>query len=424
MRSYFLIFLGLFCINFVYAQSLDTLSLVEAFELAEENYPLLKNKMLLQEATSLKIENLSQSRLPTIEWKTDATLQSETVEFPDDAIVPIKLELPLFNAKTYLEGQYLIYDGGINSAQKEIERLQLEAEKQSIEVDLNTLKTQINQSFIGVLLSKEQIALLEVTRKDLAIRKQALEAGVRHGVVLESEVDKLLVKELELIAEIEKVESDIKALIAVLEKFVGVELKDELVLVLPNMDNFQLDIGLDRPEQELLRLQKQALLANESLITGVKKPKLGAFVQAGVGYANPLNLFDTSISPYAIGGLSFSWNLFDWGQSDRDRQLLTIQSQMIDNQLETFEHNLSLTDGKFREDISKLEKQLSRDEEIAALQNKILKQLAVQLEHGVITVNDYLLQSNAELRARQQLQLHKTQLIQIKIDYLTKQGAF
>ena len=96
---------------------------------------------------------------------------------------------------------------------------------------------------------------------------------------------------------------------------------------------------------------------------------------------------------------------------------------MIDNQLETFEHNLNLTDGKFREDILKLEKQLIRDEEIAQLQNKILKQLSVQLENGVITVNDYLIQSNAELRARQQLQLHKTQLTQIKIDYLTQRGA-
>ena len=423
MRSFSFIFLSLLLWSVSFTQSLDTLSLSEAYRLAEENYPLLKNKVLLHEATNLKIENLNQSRLPTIEWKADATLQSETVEFPDDAPIPLKLDLPLFNAKTYLEGQYLIYDGGINSAQQELERLRLETDKQSIEVDLNKLKGQINQSFIGVLLSKEQIALLDVTLKDLGIRKRTLEAGVRHGVVLESEVDKISVKELEIIAEIEKVESDIKALLAVLERFVGVELSEDLKLELPNMDRFQMDLDLDRPEQELLRLQKQALLANERLITGVKKPKVGAFVRAGVGYANPLNLFDTTLSPYAIGGFSFSWNLFDWGQSDRDRQLLTIQSQMIDNQLETFEHNLNLTDGKFREDILKLEKQLTRDEEIAQLQNKILKQLGVQLENGVITVNDYLIQSNAELRARQQLQLHQTQLTQIKIDYLTQRGA-
>jgi len=289
---------------------------------------------------------------------------------------------------------------------------------------LNALKGQINQSFIGVLLFKEQISLLNVTLGDLGIRKETLQAGVRHGVVLESEVDKISVKELEIIAEIEKTESDVKALVAVLESYIGAELTDDLVLVLPQIDNFQLGLQLNRPEQEFFRLQKQALLANENLITGVKRPKVSAFVKAGVGYANPLNLFDTTLSPYAIGGLAFSWNVFDWGQADRDRQLLTIQSHVIENQKETFEHNLNLTEGKFREDIAKLEKQLLRDEEITVLQNKILKQLAVQLENGVITVNDYLIQSNAELRSRQQLQLHKTQLTQVKIDYLTQRGIF
>lgn len=423
MRSHFLIFLSLFCAVIGNTQSLDTLSLTKAFELAEGNYPLLKNKALLHETTSLKLENLSKNRLPTIAWKADATLQSETVEFPDDAPIPINLDLPHFNAKTYLEGQYLIYDGGINAAQQDLQKLQLETDQQSIEVDINTLKGQINQFFIGVLLSKEQVSLLEVTKKDLGIRKETLEAGVRHGVVLESEVDKISVKELEIIAEIEKIQSDIKALITVLERFVGVGLNDDLFLVLPKLDDFQLGLKLERPEQELFRLQKQALLANESVITSLKKPKIGAFVKAGVGYANPLNFFDTTLSPYAMGGLSFSWNLFDWGQSDRDRQLLTIQSKMIDNRLETFEHNVNLKEGKYKEDIAKLEKQLKRDEEIVALQNKILKQLAVQLEHGVITVNDYLIQTNAELRARQQMELHKTQLIQIKIDYLTERGV-
>ncbi len=424
MFKYLLILLGLFYNTIGYTQSLDTLSLTAAFKMAEQNYPLLKNKVLLQEATTLKLENLGQSRLPTIQWKADATLQSETVEFPADSPVPIKLDLPLFNAKTYAEVQYVIYDGGINSAEQELERLQLEASQQSIEVDMNGLKGQINQSFMGVLLSKEQISLLKVTLKDLGIRKETLEAGVRHGVVLESEVDKISVKELEIIAEIEKTESDIKALVAVLERFLGVELSDNLVLVLPQMDDFQLGLQLDRPEQELFSLQKQALLANENLIQGVKRPKLSAFAKAGVGYANPLNFFDTNVSPYALGGIAFSWNLIDWGKSDRDRQLLTIQSQVIDNQKETFEHNLNLTEGKVGEDIAKLKKQLLRDEEIAALQNKILKQLSFQLEYGVITVNDYLIQANAELRARQQLQLHKMQLIQIKIDYLTQRGVF
>ena len=150
---------------------------------------------------------------------------------------------------------------------------------------------------------------------------------------------------------------------------------------------------------------------------------MSAFAKAGFGYPNPLNFFDNSVSPYAIGGLGFSWNLFDWGKEGRDRELLIVQSQIIENQQKTFEHNLDLTEGKYREDIAKLEGRISRDQEIADLQSKILEQLSSQLEHGVITVTDYLTQVNTELRARQQLELHQVQLQQVKIDYLTQRGA-
>lgn len=422
MFKYLFIILELFWATGIFAQSFDTLSLTQAFQLAEQNYPLLKNKSLLAEATDLKLENLERSRLPSFHWKADATYQSETVEFPSDAPIPFQLDLPLFNAKTFLEGQFIVFDGGVVSAKRELEKMQLAVNEQAVEVDLFALKSQINQLFFGVFLFKEQIALLQVTLEDLAIRKATLEAGVRHGVLLESEVDKVTVKELEILAEIEKLESDVRALIAVLERYTGKNLGENVKLIPPPLSNFQKEFPLNRPEQELFRLQKQALLANENLISGARRPKVSAFVRAGVGYANPLNFFETNLSPYAIGGLSFSWNLFDWGQSARDRQLLAVQNQIIDNQLKTFEHNIDLTEGKFRENIAKLEKQFLRDEEIARLQQKILEQMAIQLEHGVITVSDYLIQVNAELRARQQLQLHKTQLIQVKTDYLTQRG--
>ena len=41
----------------------------------------------------------------------------------------------------------------------------------------------------------------------------------------------------------------------------------------------------------------------------------------------------------------------------------------------------------------------------------------------MITVNDYLTQLNAELQSRQKLQLHELQLVEVKVDYLTKWGA-
>lgn len=422
-KHQFLLFFGVLYLTSNWAQRSTSLSLIDAYEFAIAQYPLLENQPLLQQASDLRLENIEQSKLPTIQWKADATLQSEVVQFPGDGMVPINIDLPLYNLKTYAEAQYLLFDGGLHDARQEIENLQLLAEQQSLEVDVYSLRAQVNRYFFGVLLLREQSKLIDVTLKDLEEKKTNLQAGVRHGVVLESEVDKISVRQLEIQAEQEQLQQDIRAYLSVLEELTGTSLTEEVKLNLPVLDNFRLNQSLNRPEQQLFLLKKQALLANDQLIEANQKPKLNAFAKAGFGYPNPLNFFDNSVSPYAIGGLAFSWNLFDWGKEGRDRELLIVQSQIIDNQKKTFEHNLNLTEGKYREDIAKLENRIARDREIADLQNKILEQLSSQLEHGVITVTDYLTQVNAELRARQQLELHQVQLQQVKIDYLTQRGV-
>lgn len=424
MKHATLLIVGLTCLYQAQAQQLTTFSLSTAYEKSEANYPLVANRQLIQQQTDLQLENLDRSRLPNVFWKADGTLQSETVKFPGDGMVPIQIDLPLYNLKTYAEGQYLIYDGGTNDAMKAMQQAQSVADQQALETDLYPLREQVNRYFFGVLLLREQVKLLDVTLDDLAAKKEMLQAGVRHGVLLESEVDKLAVRQLELQAEKKQVLRDIAASLAMLEKLTATDLSDEVELALPDLSAFALGQPLHRPEQELFQLKKQALLSREDLIAAEQKPRLSAFARVGLGYPNPLNFFDNSLSPYALGGVSFSWKIFDWGKEGRDRELLTVQSQLIDNQRETFEFNLNVLEGKFQEDIAKLEDLIENDREITALQGKILRQLSSQLENGVITVNDYLTQANAELLARQKLHLHELQLQQVKVDYLTKRGAF
>ena len=413
---------GLFCPHLLLAQNTVNLSLTEAYELSEKHYPLLENQSLLDGANKLKLENLEKSKLPGIYWKAFGSLQSEAPGLAAEGL-PFSVDLPLYNLRTYAEANYLLLDGGRNDARQELEKLQLKTEQQALKVDLNTLKDRVNSPFFGTLLLRGQADLLEVTAKDLALRRETLEAAVRHGAALESEVDKIAVRQLEIQAQEEQLHSDEMALLSLLGNMVGKELSPEVELSLPDLSGFAWGMALNRPEQELFQLQKEALLANESLIEANRKPTLSAFATVGIGYPNPLNFFDDGLAPYARGGLNFSWKLFDWGKAGRDRELLVLRSEMIDNQRETFEHNLNLSNEKYREDILKLERQITRDREIAELQSKILKQLSSQLEHGVLPVNDYLLQVNAELRARQQLRLHEVQLNQIKVEYMTLRGA-
>jgi hypothetical protein len=137
-----------------------------------------------------------------------------------------------------------------------------------------------------------------------------------------------------------------------------------------------------RPELQLFDLQKQQLLAQSPLIQARTKPKINAFIQAGLGYPNPLNFFDTEVSPYGIAGVQLRWNFWDWGQSKKELEVLSVKSQLIDNQKQTFEFNVRLQDGRFSEEAAKLANLIANDRKIADLQHNILQQVQAQLEHG------------------------------------------
>ena len=169
-------------------------------------------------------------------------------------------------------------------------------------------------------------------------------------------------------------------------------------------------------------LQKTQILASADLIDAQWKPKLAAFATTGLGYPDPLNFFDDKISPYFIGGVQFQWKFWDWKQAEREREVLAVQTQLIENQKQTFTQMLQHQDGKFREDVAKLQNQIRRDEEIAKLQGEILKQLSSQLENGVATATDYLLQSDAELQARLAMGAHRVQLAQVEAAWRTFYG--
>ncbi len=422
-RTIFLLF-SLFFPGAAAAQSDSQLKLEECYRLVQENDPAAARTALLQRGSELRTAQIDADRLPSISWNASAAIQTETVDLPIEFPGIDPIDLPLYRAQTTLDGQYALYDGGLAAARRQAEAAQLQADRQSVTVELEKLKDNVNEYFFGVLLLREKVAILETSRRNLEQKVETLEAGQRHGVVLESEVDKLRVEILRLSARIDQANGDARALLAVLADLTGRTLPEDVALIVPPPAKDPVpETPLQRAELQLFESRKASILANEQLITARRRPKVGAFVQAGLGYPNPLNFFDDTVSPFAVAGLNFSWAIVDWGKDDRDRQLLTVQSQLVDNQRAAFEHRLDALEGKFREDLVAMQRQIERDKEIVELESKILRQVSSQLDNGVITSTEYLDQVNAETRARLNLESHLLQLQQIKVNYLTQRGA-
>lgn len=401
----------------------QNITLRDCYRLAESNTAISQNPQLLENLTNLRLENIDASRLPSVQWNARATMQNEIFGLPFD-FPGVDVSIPLYSITTNLEANYLIYDGGLAEARKVVEKAKLATDRQSVAVELNKLREQVDKFYFGALLLQEQSRLLEVTRSDLAAKAEQLVAAVRHGVALESDLKKVQVEQLRIRSKIEEVRSDRRAMLAVLGSLTNQNFDENIQLELPPQQSNNSTIQQsNRPELALFDLQKQQILATEGLINAANKPKVGAFVTAGVGYPDPLNFFDEKVSPYVVGGVQFTWKFWDWKQSDRERQQLAVQSQLIDNQKKSFEQTIENLDGKFQEEISKIKNQIAADEEIAKLQAEILTQLSSQLEHGVITTTDYLLQSNAELQARLTTETHRVQLAQVEAAWRTWRGG-
>ncbi|MEH0154556.1 TolC family protein [Limibacter armeniacum] len=398
----------------------ETLALEDAYALVENNYPLAGQRQLNTQLSEINQQLLDKERFPVVRAKAEGTLQSDNISLAGD--LPFGLDLPLESYKAYLDINYSLYDGGIVKAQRELEEAQLNVTQQNLEVRLRTLKDRVNQLFFAIQLSRQQQQLLSTSINDIETNMATMKAGLANGVVLESEVAKLQVRKLELQSDSVKLLGDVKAYFSVLERLTGKSLSTTTELKLPNMTLSELDTAITRPEQQLYQFQQELIRAKEATISADKRPKLMLFAQGGIGYPNPLNFPDISNSLYALGGLRLDWKLIDWGKANREREKLQVQVLESEADRKTFEFDITSQQREYMEKVVALRVQLENDQQIVTLQQQILEQTEVQLQEGVINSNDYLIQVNAELAAKQKLELHKVQLQQLQITYLTLIG--
>lgn len=400
----------------------QNINLEQCYQWAEQNYPALKQKGINEQYTQLQLDIIEKEKRPKISWNAQASIQSEALEINFPLPGAEGIELPLYRLQTTLDAGYLIYDGGVSKARQDVEKAMLAGKNQAVNVELYQLKERVDQFYWGILQLEIQDSILFNAGKTIDTKKASMEAAAEHGVILPAQIKKLEVEKLKIETQRAAIDGKRKSLLALLSEATGQSLSDNVQLALPEIPSEVLTTTLERPEQALFDFQKQQVLSNSALLDARKKPKVSAFLQAGFGYPNPLNFVDDEFSPFAMGGVKFSWNFMDWGITDKQKQALQLQSQLLDNKKETFEFNLNNLRKKYEEEVQALEKQLINDRKIVELQDDILKDYSAQLDNGIITTTDYTTQLNEGIMARLQLEIHKLQIQQLKSEYLTKMG--
>ncbi len=417
MKRFTILFLLL--ANIARAQE-NKLTLDKAYELARDNYPLIKQRNLIKQTTSLSIDNLSKAFLPQATITGQATYQSEVTQ--------IKIPIPGIDIEPLAKDQYkiiadvsqLIYDGGVTKQQKNMQQLNDDVEQQKIEVELYKVKDRINQLFLGVLFLDEQLKQVGLIKTDLTIGIKRVEAQVTNGVAFKSNLNTLKAELLKAEQREIELNASRKGLIGVLGLFINQSLDENTVLEKPTITT-ALDNNIDRPEIKLFASQYKLLLGQNKLITAKNIPKASLFAQGGYGRPG-LNFLNNDFAFFYTTGVRLQWNIGGFYTKKNDKKLIEVNQQLVNVQKETFLLNTSTALKQQQSEVDKFQKLISTDVAIIDLRVSVKEAAKAQLENGVITANDYLREVNAEDQARQSLITHNIQLLQAQINYQTTAG--
>ncbi|MEI7896595.1 MAG: TolC family protein [bacterium] len=413
------IFLTMFGIQKLAAQ--DSITLDYCYQQVQKSYPLTRQAGLLDKSSELRTSNLNKNYLPQFNVNGSASWQNEVTE----VVIPLPANLPQLTGPTIPRDQYKltldvsesIYDGNITSYQKKLEKFNVSVDKKNVDAGLYLLKEQVNQYFFSILLTQENIRLLQETKKQLESKLAEVGSAVRNGATLKMNADLIRAEIIKLEQNIFELSMDRLAAIRMLSELISMPLDENSsfktpVITLPNL-NFE----NKRIEFEIYSIQRDRANLMKNMVTTKWNPKLWAFGQFGFGRPG-YNFLSTDIAPMLMVGAKVTWNPWNWNANRNEKKIYDIQADIIKNQQESFDKNLRMTSQKNTTDIAKYTDLLDKDRELVALRAGITETASSQLSNGVITSSDYILRVNDETQARRGLEIHKIQLIKAKISYL------
>ena len=390
-----------------------SLTLKECIAQAEKHSPQTELLPLIEEASRLQVALLQKNYLPQSNVNVQSTWQSATSNVPIDLPgmsipKPSKLQY-----KLTLDVTQSIWDGGVTKQQQRIAQASAAADVEKVKVDLYVLREQVCNLFFGVVLADKQLGNIVLLRKDLE-KKRAKTANLKEGgLATNYQLLAINARLIELEQQISEVQSRksaaLEALVLLTNNKDILEAKFKTENIVPSTNLLE----LKRPELVYFEAQKKAIEAYEELIKAKNMPKIGAFATAGLGRPG-LNFLSNDLSPYFIGGVQVRVPITQYYSKSEhiERQQLRINRDKIGKMQENFVWLTQIKAASQAEELKRFETLLANDERLITLRQDMLITANVQLDNGIITPNDYIIEANNVDIARQNKALHEVQYLQ------------
>lgn len=400
----------------------DTLQLDFCYQQAKELSPLKQQELLNKSIYELSMQNHQTNYLPSLSLNGKATYQSEVISIPGTGAIADYPRIPKEQFQVSIDINQNIYDGGLTRNSKRWEESKWKLNESELETELYSIHATINDLYFTFLQLQENRNILNTTLETLTNQKDLIRASVREGVILENNLYQIDKQILTLEQEIIAVESDKTALAEVLSEWIGQSVDRNTIFVIPEFQGYNRPTLIERPENQVFLDQKSVLESQMSMSHVERLPKLSAFAQGGIGQPNPVNFFEVDPSTYYILGIRLNWPIYDWGNVSRKNQIFSLQQDVISTRETNFNRNIEMTLTRLFSELNKLEEVINKDNEIIALQKKIVKTVFSEFQNGIITSTEYLTELNSLTEAEIKRSLHQIQMANTYVKIYTTSG--
>jgi outer membrane protein TolC len=418
-------FLSLFLpVGKSFAQPPQALTLEQCYQLAETNYPLTRQRALIAKTKEYTLDNIRKGIYPQFAVSGSATYQSDVTKISLPPIPGYNFSIPSVSKdqyKLYGEVSQTLTDFGINKQKRTISATDAERQEEDLNTELYKLKDRVNQLFFGVLLIDGQLRQNDLSTQDIKTGITKIQAAIDNGTDFKSSLNKLKAELLANGQHAIELKATRRSYTDMLGLFLNTDLDQNTTFTAPVPPTAVTD-SINRPELKVFDLQTRSYVEQQRLTRINNYPQLNAFFQGGMGKPNPVNFLSSQLSGYYLTGLRLTWNFGGLYTYNKDKLINKNNQEMVQAQRSTFLFNTSITLRQQNADIIRYQQLIASDNEIVSLRDSIKQTSAVQLQNGVITANDYLLDINAEAQARQDRNLHEVQLLQSQYNHKTTAG--
>ena len=392
-------------------------TLDECIGWAYDNYPQIKEMSLIEMTKGIDLKNAAYAWLPHLNISGKATWQSEVVEMPMD-IPGMDINIPHDQYGLTAEFTQQIWDGGTSRSQKELAEAGAEVKKTRLETNLWSIRSRVQNVFLGIILIDKQLELNRLLRESLERSSEEVRSRMEAGVALPSDLDQVSVNILSCLQQRASLDADRKSYVKILGLLTGRDMTDVELAVPQDAVNYVDDGARDfetRPEMAFYAAQlKQNEFQRRQLNTLIS-PKLNLSLQGGYGRPG-MNMLSGDFSGYFVAGLKLQWNIGALYTRGLDKRKVNADAQKIDLTRKSFILNSSVEAEQKNNAILKARDVLEKDSEIIALRQRIRASGENQYREGIIKMNDYLSMLDEEYKAKANESMHEVQLMMAVYD--------